>query len=674
MKIAIIGMAGRFPGAENVETFWKNLCDGKDTVARDGTIIPGQGFLKIGAFGRIENAYQFDADFFSMNEKEALETDPQERVMLQLAYHALENAGVLVNEDFNRIGIVCGAKENEYAFKRYYETGLTGIEKETSRMYLGASLATKTAYKLNFQGPALQIKATCATGLAAAHIACEMLTNGEADVMLAGAVNLSLQNQHYLYMDGGITSRDGFGRAFSEEASGCVPGDGAGMVVLKRYEDAVRDKDSVIAVIRGSALLNDGNIKMGFSAPSRTAEQRTIETALQKAGIRAEELNYLETHGTATKLGDMVELGALREIFSPEQKLTLGAVKNNIGHLNYAAGIAGLIKTALVIKHRTAPPVVNSTTVSEVVKESGFILNQEQKSFEELHPGRKLTAGVSSFGIGGNNVHMILQESEMQEITPEPEQKIVFLLSAKSQESLAEYETVMEQWLMLNTDKWVNAAYTLFAGRKAFRCRSALIGRIENGFAVIEKYIPKLSENSGTEAFALEDFSDSGLKKAVALWLKGTAFTWNALTEKQGVHKISLPGYYFCKKEYDLFRDFKEPEQETENSVSEEVPVAEAVQQIMQEVVGSPFAPDDDIDVLGIDSLSFVIISSKIEARFHVNLSSMDLYAFDTAGELQAEIIAAIEALKPDTASVADAKNPEKTDEQNIEDLLNLIS
>ena len=669
MNIAIVGMAGVFPGADSVEKYWENLCAGKDTITRTGGPVQCEGYMKINAFGSIDGMYRFDAEFFGMGERDAMETDPQERYMMMMAHHAMEDAGITVGENDDRIGLVCGAKENEYAYRRYYQTGLTGIERETAKMYLGASLATRTAYKLNFQGPVVQLRATCATGLAAAHLACGFLESGEADVMLAGAVNLSPQNRYYAYMDGGITSADGRGRAFSEDASGCIPGDGAAVVVLKRYEDAVRDHDRIYAVIKGSALRNDGSVKMGFSAPSRTAEFRTVSDALQSAGIKPEQVDMVETHGTATKLGDMVELGALRRIFKPEQKLILGAVKNNIGHLNYAAGIAGLVKTALVLKNRTVPPVVNSEHVSKAAEEGGFVLNRECISLEGRHPEYPLTAGVSSFGIGGNNVHMVLQACPKEEKVGEPQEKMLFFLSAMTENSLKAYEEKFAEWAGGHPEQWQNAAYTLCTGRRAMACRSILIAENKGGSITVKPY-ESVGEADEKE-YTLTAFTADELEKAADTFLAGGVITADRATDAD-VHIISLPKYCFADTEYDLFAGEEETSETAQASSenAEDVTPMQAVTDIITEVTGCSFSPEDDIEATGLDSLTFVIVCSKIEARYGVSCASIDLFAYDTTGELLNDITERIGEVKSDT--VGEDNGPKQ--DMTVEDLLDLIS
>lgn len=318
MDVAIIGMSGRFPGANSVEEFWNNLLEGKDSIKREQekAADKNEGYEIVNAFGKVDGMYEFDNEFFDVNKREAMELDPQERKILEVTYEALEDAGVNTQRYKGKIGVVCGAKENDYALKKYFEEENKNILNETSRMYLGSSIATRIAYKLNLQGPCLQIKATCATALAAIHTAAQMLLNYEADIMLAGGVNLSLNQDNYAYIEGGITSKDGYGRAFSKNANGCVPGDGLGIIALKRLKDAKKDRDNIIAVIKGSSVTNDGKRKMGFTAPSIEGECETIKIAQLVSNVKPEEIDYIETHGTATNLGDMVEISALKKAFS----------------------------------------------------------------------------------------------------------------------------------------------------------------------------------------------------------------------------------------------------------------------------------------------------------------------------------------------------------------------
>lgn len=664
-EIAIIGMAGRFPESETLEEFWNHLMEGKDLISRNQKIIEKNGYARVGAYGKVKDQYGFDAEFFKMNEKEAIETDPQERMLLQLVYEALENAAVVVQGE-NRIGIICGAKENEYALKRYYQSGLEQIEKETAKVYLGASLVTKIAYKLNLQGPSIQVKESCATALAAVHEACKMLLDGQTDIMVAGGINLSLENEYYTHMEGGITSKDGVVRAFSKEANGCVPGDGAGVFVLKRLADAIQDKDQIIAVIKGSAFQNDGSQKMGFSAPSREAEKRTILEALKVSHVMPKELCYVESHGTATRLGDMVEIAALKEVFKENPHLVIGAIKNNIGHLNYAAGAAGLAKTALILHNKQIPPVINVDEVNEAMTGGNLVLNKEPIVLETEE--KTVYAGVSSFGIGGNNVHMILRNFPKTE-KEKKYGRYLLLFSAKTKESLEAYEHKMENYLQNTKDTLEDIQYTLAYGRNHYPFRSYWIvaeqetGRTveETGHCVEEGY------NGGKE-FCLENSTLEQLQMAGKAYIHGSNIVWNR-ESSENVCKVSLPSYCFQKKEYNLFAE-EVQEEEKNMETKQSVNVESGVLKILNEVVGSRVTPENQLEEFGIDSLAFVLVSSKIQSAFQVELSVMDLYEFDTVQDMIEEI----HRLRREEGFEVEQEQEEDIEkDNNIEDLFALF-
>lgn len=477
LDIAIVGMAGSFPQAETVEEFWDKLCRGGDLISRDGGFDTKDHYVH--AFGAMKDIHTFDNGFFQIHASEAQALDPQERWFMQTAYSALEDCGCDPAAYKGKIGIACGAKENDYVLKRIYSSDARSVDRETAKIYAGGTLTTRASYKLNLTGPSIGVKATCASSLVSVHLACQMLLGFEADLMLAGGVNISLNPEGYVYVDG-VTSKEGTGKAFSDDSGGCVPGDGVAVVALQRLEDALAEGAPVYAVIKGSAVNNDGSRKIGFTAPSAEGEIQVMQEAYQLAGIRREELVFLESHGTGTPLGDAVEIASLKKVFGesfPRRTIALGAVKNNCGHLNYASGVTGLIKAALVLNRRKIPPVIHIAKERPELLDSPFYLNRETVEIETEYPAK---AAVSSFGMGGVNSHVVLEEYTETRKRVAPYREQLLAASAKSPEVLERNTENYEAYIRRFPDRLEHAAYTLQTGRKALRYRTCRLIR-QNG-------------------------------------------------------------------------------------------------------------------------------------------------------------------------------------------------
>src|SRR5215510_5074539 len=371
-EIAIIGMAGRFPGAADKDEFWQNLRDGVESISFfseeelesdyvDPTQLKNPNYVKANAV--LDSADLFDAAFFGLSPREAEITDPQQRLLLECAWEVLENAGYDPEIYRVLIGIYAGQSMNTYLFNLCSNED---VRKSLDDFQIGIGndkdfLTTRIAYKLNLKGPCVTVQTACSTSLVAVHLACQSLLDGQCDMALAGGVSLRIpQRSGYLYQPDGISSPDGHCRAFDARAAGCVGGSGMGLVALKRLEDALSDRDNIHAVIKGSAVNNDGSFKIGYTAPSIDGQASVIAEAMAMARISPEQLTYIEAHGTGTALGDPVEVAALTQAFRRSTDkcrfCAVGAVKTNIGHLDAAAGIAGLIKTVLALKNRMIPP------------------------------------------------------------------------------------------------------------------------------------------------------------------------------------------------------------------------------------------------------------------------------------------------------------------------------
>ncbi len=504
LDIAIIGMAGRFPGAENLQQFWDNLKKGVESISfftdeelrRAGEELPD--FLDmpnyVRAKGIIKNIEYFDADFFGYNAREADFMDPQIRVLHECVWQALEQAGYDPQSYKGAIGMYAGASNNLYwEVKTYYFGGGGGLARTS--LSDKDHLSTRISYKFNLRGPSFTIETQCSTSLLAVHLACQGLLSGECDMALAGGVSVSLPNKSgYLYEEGSLYSADGHCRAFDTEASGTVFSNGAGIVLLKRAEDAINHGDHIFALIKGSAINNDGNRKVGYTAPSVEGQVEAIKTALQMAQAEPESISYIETHGTGTNLGDPIELEGLKLALNTQKKqfCRIGSVKTNIGHTDNASGIASLIKAVLAIQHRQLPPSLHFRIANPKIdfENSPFVMNTE---LVEWRPnGYPLRAGVSSFGVGGTNTHVVLEEApEVEESSPSREWQLL-TLSARTETALENLSTQLTEYLASSTEKLADIAYTLQVGRRAFSNRRVLVCRSH------EEAIAALQSGSGS--------------------------------------------------------------------------------------------------------------------------------------------------------------------------------
>ncbi|CAF2949130.1 unnamed protein product [Rotaria sp. Silwood2] len=428
-EVAIIGMAGRFPGAENIEEFWENLKSSKESITFytkeelaaagiDKTLLDDPNYVR--AQGKLSDIKGFNANFFGYTDMEAQIMDPQHRLFITCALEALENAGYNPQEYKGNIGIYAGSGTPVYWMEHASATAATDDLASRFQLMLNNAndfLTTRVAYKFNLTGPAISVQTACSTSLVAVHQACGALQLGDCDIALAGGVSLTfLEKQGYLYQPGMIYSPDGKCRAFDAEAQGTVSGQGVGIVVLKPLQQAIADKDHIYAVIKASAINNDGHNKIGFTAPSSEQQAEVIRSAQEKAGIIADSVTYIETHGTATTLGDPIEIEGLSKAFKyittdKKQYCAIGSVKTNVGHLGTAAGVTGLIKTALCLYHRTLVPSLHYNKANPKINfaDSHFYVNTETKKWQPN--ALPLRAGVSSFGIGGTNAHVILEEA-----------------------------------------------------------------------------------------------------------------------------------------------------------------------------------------------------------------------------------------------------------------------
>ena len=490
LKIAIIGLAGTFPGANSVETYWENLCSGKESTTYfsdeeliesgvDPELIRDPNYIKAGQV--LDDPGLFDASFFGYSPREAQIMDPQHRLFLECAWEAVEYAGYDANSYPGSIGVYGGALMNTYLL-------FSGLKENFFAEYLpilignhNDYLSTLVSYKLNLKGPSVTVQTACSTSLVAVHLACQSLLNGECDMALAGGVAVRVPHKiGYVYHEGSIFSPDGHCRPFDANARGTVFGSGVGIVVLKRLEDAITDRDHIHAVVLGSAINNDGSSKVSYTAPSVNRQSDVIIEALANAGIEAGSVSYVEAHGTGTSIGDPIEIAALTNAYrtSTEKKgfCAIGSVKANIGHLDNAAGVAGLIKTALALKHEKIPPSLFYEEPNPEIdfENSPFYVNTKLSDWSSNTSPRR--AGVTSLGVGGTNAHVILEESPPFMDSEETRPWQLILLSAKTDSALDKMTYNFVDFLETTPEvNLADAAYTLQVGRQVFNHRRMLV-------------------------------------------------------------------------------------------------------------------------------------------------------------------------------------------------------
>ncbi|UHA74004.1 type I polyketide synthase [Paenibacillus sp. 481] len=490
LEIAVIGMAGKFPGARSVDEYWENLKNGVESVrfftdeeleaaGVDPALLNNPRYVKAKAV--VPDAECFDSDFFDYSPREAEVIDPQLRLFHECVWEALEHAGYDSEQTNAAIGLFAGASASIY----WQLVAMLSRSGSTAEQFAALALAdkdflsTRIAHKLNLKGPAINVDSACSTSLLAIHLACRALLTGECRMALAGGVTVTVPHtEGYMYEEGMVSSPDGHCRAFDAKAKGTVGGEGAGAVVLKMLKHAVADGDRIYAVIKGSAANNDGTRKMGYSAPSIEGQAEVIRAAQRMGRVAPESIGYVEAHGTGTTLGDPVEIEALKLAFQTDKKgfCRIGSVKTNIGHLNSAAGVAAFIKTVLTLQHKQIPPNLHFESPNPKIDfaNSPFIVNTELTPWtNEEGP---LRAGVSSFGIGGTNVHVVLEEAPPQAAGGEGRASKLLLLSAKTEAGLEKATVRMRDYLAAIPDVPLSdEAYTMQIGRRAFRYRRMLV-------------------------------------------------------------------------------------------------------------------------------------------------------------------------------------------------------
>ncbi|HEU5382932.1 MAG TPA: SDR family NAD(P)-dependent oxidoreductase [Ktedonobacteraceae bacterium] len=490
--VAIIGMAGRFPGADNVEQFWQNLCNGVESI----TFFSDEELLAAGVERQLiqkpnyvkarpimKNIDQFDANFFGYSPREAELTDPQHRFFLECAWEALELAGYDPYTYDGLISVFGGANISTYLLDL---ATTSDFLKTVDGFQIGVgndkdSLTTTVSYKLNLKGPSFAVQTFCSTSLVATHLACQHLLHGECDIALAGGVSIRVPTvSGHLYQEGGMESPDGHCRTFDAQARGSIFGDGVSMVALKRFSDALADGDTIYAVIKGSAINNDGSLKVSYSAPSVAGQAAVVEMALANAGVDAASISYVEAHGTATELGDPIEVASLTRAYRTYTDRSgycgIGSLKTNIGHLDRAAGATGLIKAALSLAREQIPPSLHYEAPNPEIdfEDSPFYVNTQLRPWKRGEQPRR--AGVNSLGMGGTNAHVVLEEAPLPEPGSSSRPWQLLLLSARTETALEKMTANLHAYMQQHEDiNLADIAYTLQAGRSAFEHRRIMV-------------------------------------------------------------------------------------------------------------------------------------------------------------------------------------------------------
>jgi len=565
LKIAIVGMSGRFPGAENVDEFWQNIIGKEESIrfftneellqagvpknlVRDPSYVPAKGAIK--------NPKGFDAAFFGYTPREAQITDPQHRLFLECAHEALEDAACVPDKFKGQVGVYAGTGINNYltnhisAHQSLVNTVgdypiMIGNDKDF--------LANRVSYKLNLNGPAMVIQTACSTSLVAIHSACQSLINEECDAALAGGVSLGkLDNEGYLYKEGMIMSPDGHCRAFDEKAKGTLQGQGAGVVLLKRLDDALKDNDHIYAVIKGSGINNDGAAKSGYTAPSIEGQAKAVMLAHASANVSPQQISYIEAHGTGTPIGDPIEIEGLNyafkhstiklstqlEMSSDSHTCAIGSVKSNIGHLDAASGVTGLIKTAKALEQTILPPSLHFETANPKInfKQSPFYVNTQTTPWPDQVGPRH--AGVSSFGIGGTNAHIVLSEAPDQTISGRSRPWQIITLSAKTETALEAMTAQLHDYLNTHPSvSFSDVCYTLHLGRKLFEHRRYLVCKnTDDAIFELSKILP--SETAQKQSGRVITKADSKIPRKIAFMFSGQGSQYVNMAQK--LYKVEL--------------------------------------------------------------------------------------------------------------------------------------
>lgn len=592
MDIAIIGLDGKYPMAPNLETFWKNLKEGKDCISE----IPkdrwdnkrfftndrhreNKYYCQYGGF--VENVDCFDSLFFGMSPKDATYINPQERIMLETVWHVLEDAGYTLKRlKKEKVGVYMGVTNSDYKFIGFNK-GIDDIKPISDPL---ASVANIISYTLNLNGPSMTIDTMCSSSLAALYVACQAVSNGECDTAIVGGANICMHPQKYMALcKEGMLSPNGKCKSFGRDADGYVPGEGIGAVMIKPLSKAVADNDSIYGVIK-ACNINHGGHTSGYTVPSPNAQAEVIEDAIRSAGINARTITYVETHGTGTSLGDPIEITGLSKAFLPytDDKgfCSIGSVKSNIGHLEGASGIASLTKVLLQFKHKQLVPSIHSSETNQEIDfdSSPFYVQQVNEDWNPVVKGKDSKeyaiprrAAISGFGAGGTNVSLVVEEFEAGEHSHVNDNaRHVITLSAKSDESLDKIIEQMIDYVSGTEDSLVEIAYSLQTTRESMKKRLAFTADTkEEVIKVLGEYLE--GENVGIYKGNVTlhhknslDLDDASVENAIIekdaeslakFWAQGKELDWERLYKDMNIRRVKLPLYPF-KEDIHILEDY----------------------------------------------------------------------------------------------------------------------
>ncbi len=572
--IAIVGLAGRFPGAADPSALWRNLRDGVvssrelDETTLEAAGVPESVRSAAGYVRRkpvLDDIDRFDAGFFGLLPREAALLDPAHRLFLECAWLALEDAGH-GGIDGEGVGVYAGTGVSTYLIRNLLRNRDLVASTDMSQLVFATDkdhLAMRTAYELDLKGPCVAVSTACSTSLVAVHMACRGLLSHQCDLALSGGASVFVpQGEGYPYREGGMASPDGHCRPFDAEARGTVFGSGAGVVALKRFEDAEADGDFIYGVIRGSAINNDGADKIGYTAPGVAGQAAVIAEALAVAGVNPEEISYVEAHGTGTRLGDPIEIRALNRAFGDNlapESCAIGSIKANIGHLDAASGVSGLMKCVLALTAGQLPPTPHYARPNPEIDFAAGPFRVNDRLQPWASDGRPRRCGVSSFGIGGSNVHVVLEEAPSRDAaTPSPRSTELLVLSARSEEALDEMALALADFLTVDEHRappdLADVAFTLATGRKPFEHRLAVTA------ATLEEAVRQLRQprsapwrgrvNGEGKAGPLAAAATRDPAGAGRHWCAGGFVDWKIYYGSERRHRLPLPGYRFQRQRH----------------------------------------------------------------------------------------------------------------------------
>lgn len=548
--IAIVGMAGQFPGSRDVDELWRNLRDGRECVTwfsreellaagEDPELIADPAYVPAAAV--LDDIELFDAGFFGYPDHEAALMDPQQRLFLENAWHALEDAGIDPDRAPGLVGVFAGSQMSTYMIYNLIQH--KELVAGAGKLAIGLcndkdSLTSRVSHTLGLTGPSVGVQAYCATSLVAVSVACTSLLTGECDVALAGGVAIEVPHRvGYRYEPGGTSSSDGRCRAFDEAGEGTPhgTGNGLGVVVLRRLADAVADGDRIYGVIRGWAVNHDGAAKAAWVAPGVRGQAGVVAEALAAAGLEPSAVDYLEAHGTGTALGDTIEVSALHQVFG-DTRLAIGSVKPNLGHLDRAAGVAGLMKVALALSHEEIPPTINHTRPNAQLARTRMEVVTARRPW--CRGERPRRAGVSAFGLGGVNAHVVVEEApELPRVARLPRRHEVLVWSARTPEAADAYAVRLAELLESDVDL-ADVAFTLQTGRRVFAHRRAVVATSRaDAVAALRSGVSRPAGEGDADVLARQ-------------WLSGVDIDWHAHHEGRSPRKVSVPKYSFQRSRH----------------------------------------------------------------------------------------------------------------------------